>query len=587
MNFSENLDKIKKIIDILSPARSDRYNDWQNLGWCLHNIDDRLLPIWVQFSKKSDKYKEGECEQIWPYMDNQGLGLGTLYMWAKEDNLEKFNELTQNDLRKYINKSLNVTPFAIAVVMYQKFKDEFVYAPKKTWYQFINHRWKTLDEGIEIKKRISTKLVKEYTNLRAEYINKQHHATPDDPEFDDIEKQIKRISSVILKLQTTTFKKQIMEECQELFYIEDFEAELDLKTKLIGFDNGVYDLENDIFRDGISEDYIKYSTKINYFKDFDNFHPQVQEVAAFLHQILPVKDEREYAIRLLSSFLDGEIKGQKFHLWSGSGGNGKSKLIELFQKTFGDYTTTFPSSLLTKTRAAAETANPHLAAAKGKRFAVLQEPEKGEKLNIGLMKELTGGDKITARGLHRDPIEYYPQFKLVLTCNNKPDVTEVDDGTWRRIRNLEFRSRFMDNPDPKNNFEFAIDDELSRKMENWPEAFMWILLEEYKKYKKYGIKEPSSVKENTNDYKNNSDPFSQFYSEKIKSSKGDSIHIDEAFTQFVEWFKSAYGSVRPPSRKELQISMKKKYTKGKHSGIVYKHITWDNIGDNEACNQLD
>ena len=85
-------------------------------------------------------------------MDNQGLGLGTLYMWAKEDNLEKFNELTKNDLRKYINKSLNVTPFAIAVVMYQMFKDEFVYAPKKTWYQFINHRWKTLDEGIELKK---------------------------------------------------------------------------------------------------------------------------------------------------------------------------------------------------------------------------------------------------------------------------------------------------------------------------------------------------------------------------------------------------------------------------------------------------
>ena len=122
-----------------------------------------------------------------------------------------------------------------------------------------------------------------------------------------------------------------MEECQELFYIEDFEAELDLKIKLIGFENGVYDLENGIFRDGISEDYIKYSTKINYYTDFDNFHPQVQEVAAFLHQILP-KDEREYAIRLLSSFLDGEIKGQKFHMWSGSGGNGKSKLIELFQK---------------------------------------------------------------------------------------------------------------------------------------------------------------------------------------------------------------------------------------------------------------
>ena len=266
-----------------------------------------------------------------------------------------------------------------------------------------------------------------------------------------------------------------MEECTELFYVENFENELDIKTNLIGFENGVYDLDTNSFREGISEDYIKYSTKINYLPDFDSFHPQVQEVISFLQQILPIKEEREYAVRLLSSFLNGDIRSQKFHMWSGSGGNGKSKLIELFEKTLGDYCITFPSSLLTKTRAAAESANPHLAAAKGKRFAVLQEPEKGEKLNIGLMKELTGGDKITARALHKDPIEYYPQFKLVLTCNNKPDVTEVDDGTWRRIRNLEFRSRFVDNPNPKNNFEYAIDDDLTRKMEHWPEAFMILL----------------------------------------------------------------------------------------------------------------
>ena len=85
-----------------------------------------------QFSKKSDKFKEGENVNryglIWII---RVLGWEHLYMWAKEDNLEKFNELTKNDLRKYINKSLNVTPFAIAVVMYQMFKDEFVYAPKK------------------------------------------------------------------------------------------------------------------------------------------------------------------------------------------------------------------------------------------------------------------------------------------------------------------------------------------------------------------------------------------------------------------------------------------------------------------------
>ena len=51
MNFTENLEKIKKIIDILRPSRADNYDEWQNLGWCLHNIDDRLLQYGSSLAK--------------------------------------------------------------------------------------------------------------------------------------------------------------------------------------------------------------------------------------------------------------------------------------------------------------------------------------------------------------------------------------------------------------------------------------------------------------------------------------------------------------------------------------------------------
>ena len=78
------------------------------LGWCLHNIDHRLLEDWVEFSKQSEKFVDGECEKEWGTMKNEGLGLGSLYLWAKEDNLEQYTELSRNNLRQCMLNSFQL-----------------------------------------------------------------------------------------------------------------------------------------------------------------------------------------------------------------------------------------------------------------------------------------------------------------------------------------------------------------------------------------------------------------------------------------------------------------------------------------------
>ena len=187
----------------------------------------------------------------------------------------------------------------------------------------------------------------------------------------------------------------------------------------------------------------------------------------------------------------------------------------MFQNSFGDYCTILPCSLITQKRARSETCNPVLVRTKGKRFACLQEPEGGEKINVGLMKELTGGDKITARPLYKDPIEFKPQFKQILTCNELPQVSSNDEGTWRRIRVVEFTSKFREFPDKTKPNEFKMDKNLAEKLEDWAEPFMYILLQYYKHYKKNGLFEPNSVKMNTQMYKQDSDVFSQFFFREI------------------------------------------------------------------------
>jgi hypothetical protein len=89
---STTLDLVKKFVELLRPERSYRYNSWIELGWCLHNIhnkDNRLLDLWVEFSKQSPRHaREASfaCRDAWMKMNNEGLGIGTLRMWAREDN---------------------------------------------------------------------------------------------------------------------------------------------------------------------------------------------------------------------------------------------------------------------------------------------------------------------------------------------------------------------------------------------------------------------------------------------------------------------------------------------------------------------
>ena len=580
-NYSDNLSLVEQLVDILDPYRADIFETWIRLGWCLHNIDYRLLNSWINFSKKSSKFEEGTCEKEWDSMDNDGLGMGSLYLWAKEDNYEKYKEITRVDLRCYLLKSLNSTHHDIAKVIYQMFKHDFVCSSskRKNWFQFTNNRWVELDDCVELKRKISNDVVDEYLKLSSEVAEKAYKLDGDDPNKEIEMDRVKKLSNIALQLRKCTFKKNVLEECMELFYVPKFEEKLDNNVNLIGFENGVYDLETGEFRNGLPEDYIKNSTGINY-EEYDMDDETIIEIDTFLSQILPIPKVKDYLQMLLSSFLSGKTGEEKFHIWTGSGGNGKSKLIELFELSFGDYCCTLPITLLTQQRARAESCNPSLAKTKGKRFACLQEPDPNEEIKVGQMKELTGGDTITARGMYKEPIEFKPQFKLVLTCNDLPSIPAQDRGTWRRIRVVEFISKFMDSPNPNNQYEFPIDTELSEKLREWPEGFMYMLLETYKKYKKFGLHEPSEVMKNTASYQNESDIFSQFVNEKIielDDYSGKSVKLDDVYTLFTHWFKHAYGnSNKCPSRKDVRKNMNEKFGKCDSTKLMWKGLSFRN-----------
>jgi P4 family phage/plasmid primase-like protien len=234
---------------------------------------------------------------------------------------------------------------------------------------------------------------------------------------------------------------------------------------------------------------------------------------------------------------------------------------------FGEYTIKFPVTLITGKRAASGSANPELARGRGARFASLQEPDGGERINVGHMKELTGGDKIMARPLYKDPFEYKPQFKMVLCCNDLPKVPPDDEGTWRRLRVVAFTSKFTDSPDPENPNEFPMDPFLSEKLTLWKEAFMTILLQYYKKYKEHGLKEPDEVKAATAEYQKMSDVYAEFMSDAFVKDPKSVVKLEDSYHVFKTWYHDAFDS-KSPVRKEFKVSIEKKLGKYQNGSKV-------------------
>ena len=567
-NVVDNIEFVRKVIDLLDTRRADSYQEWIRVGWCLRNIDHRLLDAWVDFSKKSGKYKDGECDRMWSYMRDDGLGIGTLYMWAKQDNMEGFVELQKTDMSNLVYRSTSETHHDIAKVVYFMFKYDFVCCSIKNnfWYEFRNHRWVNSDCGFALRSKISTDVVREYSLAAASFNNRaaQEGVETEQQRLLDI---AKKLNSIALKLKQSPFKDNIIKECRELFYVEKFEEKLDSKCHIIGFLNGVYDLEAFEFREGRPDDYVSLTCGINYTPSPPD-HPCNKDIQRFLSQIFTKPHIKEYVMLLLSSFLNGSIKEERFHIWTGTGANGKSKLIDLFEQSFGEYCCKFPITLLTQKRAASNAATSELARAKGKRFACLQEPAEDEKLNIGLMKELTGGDKIMARLIYKEPIEFKPQFKMILTCNHLPNVPSDDGGTWRRLRVVEFTSKFTDNPNPENENEFPIDMEISKHFEDWREHFMSMLIEYHKRYVTKGITEPEEVLRCTKEYQKNNDVMLEFVESEIEKYEAGFVTMSDVLALFKSWAKDSLPNFKAGKKKDVISGIGK---------ILGKHVTINRV----------
>ena len=551
----------KLVIECLAYNRAENYEDWINLGWVLRNIDYRLLDTWIEFSKIGTAYIEGECQTLWNKMRKDNMGMGTLRWWAKLDNPNKYDKIMDESLFPWIDKCIRSdgAHFDVAKVVQTLKKDDIRAISKVAWYYYDRerHRWRSTSEGLLLRITLSTDICAKFIE-RTQYWQNLHYGLEDDDQKTANTEKAKKSLKIAGQLKNAGFKDSVMKECKSLFIDEKFEELLDSRSHLLGFANGVYDLKMHIFRDGMPDDYISHSTKINYIP-YDPNAPEIEEINDFFSKIFINEAVKNYVLDIITCIIDGSISQERFYVFTGNGSNGKSRLLDFIQKTIGDYYCILPIALLTQKRAASNSAQGELERTKGRRFAVMQEPSEQDKINIGFMKELSGNDRILCRGLYKEPFEFKPQFKMILTCNELPEVPSDDGGTWRRIRVIEFLSKFCENPTKPN--EFPMDLELSDKFERWAEHFMSMLIQRHKHINPNNIHEPMEVRIATESYKNNNDIIGQYKTDRLIIDKSDTTNrlgLNTIYNDFRLWcYSNMPKNKKQPDRNQLRAYFEK------------------------------
>jgi P4 family phage/plasmid primase-like protien len=541
----ERKEYIKNHVMNLKEQRYEDYTLWVQVGICLHNIHPDLLDVFLDFSAQDEhKYNEADCINKWNTLtfrnDGDRLGEGTLRYWSREDNEEEYHEIESRNVDRLIMlASSSGTEYDVACVIHAAFRGGYVCSDfgKNVWYRWAGHVWRETDRGIDLQLKLSKEIARKFlmkeNAVGHEMLNRGLTECSGEGKGDcgfcdycEMEKKRVGLNTLYTKLKTTRFKDNVMKECRELFFDENFTKKVDSNKDLIAFNNGVLDLTTFQFRDGKPEDYMSFSTGIDYdpeknYYDYDTW----PEVDTFIKQVLPDPEVRDYFIKHLATNLIGGNPAQKFHIMTGSGSNGKSMITNLASTSLGDYACTVPITLFTQKRGSASAANPETIRLKGRRMVTMQEPDEAVALNTGLMKLVSSGEKMYARDLFKSGVEFEVQAKFHLACNDKPKINTTDGGTWRRLVVINFTSKFVPRPSEKN--EFPLDETIQHKVvsEKWATPFLNYLVHILKE--NTGLRKleaPSKVLEYTSEYRNENDGIAKFIADKLVAVKeGDEI----------------------------------------------------------------
>jgi len=467
-----------------------------------------------------------------------------------------FSIFENEEIDKIVYDSLNGKESSYAKIIYFYYQDKYIYDEGLEWHEFKNHKWHFIGKHnymTQFKYDLENKLVEIYNKVITYYdknrIGKKEH--------------IFGLQKIKKEFGDTILKDKILKEAAIFFSVnknsdKNFLQKLNKNKHLICFNNGVYDLQNNLFRDGKPDDYLSIGTNYDYKKEYTN---KKENLLKFLKDILPDNDILEYFLTLISSSLINNVLELFTILIGSTGRNGKSKMIDLIKLVLGDYCATIQGNFLLKNKNNnIETPSPILLSLRHKKLVFISEIDASNELDIGFIKKITGVDSSTHRYLFQnDTIDFTPEFTLILACNTIPKVNLNDVAFVKRLRCINFLTEFTDEVKKEN--EKLRNNEIKKEFDGWKTDFMLMLIEHYNKFSNNNKKLETidKIVKSTNKYIVSNDVYSYFLESMTKQSNKN-IHCIKIYDCFKSWMLLKFPEIKIVSEVKFYEELRKKYT---------------------------
>ena len=351
----------------------------------------------------------------------------------------------------------------------------------KCWYYYTGRKWQRDFTG-EVEKLIDQLLPE--LKREAEF-------------YAEDEEQEKAFRKHIKYSRSNKGKVALKKEVQHQASIMPHHFDRDIWQ--LNCQNGVLNLQNGSLMEHDSKQFLSKVSNTEYSDKMDC--PQWR---AFLEQIFAGDQELiRYIQKAVGYSLSGSTREQCIFVCVGNGRNGKSTFLDTISDILGDYACNIqPESLMVKSYNGS--ANSDIARLKGARFVTTVEPNEGCRLNEGLIKQLTGGDKVTARFQYGHEFEFTPEFKIWMGTNHKPIIRGTDLGIWRRMHLIPFDVQIPD---------AQVDKALKFKLKREYMAILNWMIEGCLLWQREGLTMPDKVKAAVSEYKTEMDVVQSFLDE--------------------------------------------------------------------------
>jgi putative DNA primase/helicase len=268
--------------------------------------------------------------------------------------------------------------------------------------------------------------------------------------------------------------------------------------------------------------------------------------------------------RVVGYSLTGDTREQALFVLYGTGANGKSTFLATIGDLLGDYAKATPTDTLL-VKPGSEGPRNDVARLKGARFVSAVEAEGGKRLAEALVKQITGGDRISARFLYGEYFEFRPEFKIFLAVNHKPVIKSTDHAIWRRIKLIPFTVTIPNT---------AQDKTLPAKLRAEAPGILGWAVEGCLEWQRNGLGFPTAVVQATDAYRAEMDVFAAFLNESTIARAGAQTPSSELYAAYLEWTEEA-GVRFPITKQEFGVRLKERGfidRKGSHGTRVWRGI---------------